>query len=145
MTSVIWRFINFLHCLLLCYVIQSCYSIPCYNGIRMQQLHYWQKIWNIFHYSDFFLFCGVSMVIRYLIYIPTSRYYFWGVNSHSIAKWTAKVQKQLFWSFYFIRRWLEFLLFYCQIAAISVRVFIRDIMHKIVVYLPTRLVRSAGD
>ena len=51
---------------------------------------------------------------------------------HSISKWTTKVQKQLFWSFFYIRRWLEFLLCHCHIAAISVRVFIRDIMHNII-------------
>ena len=56
-----------------------------------------------------------------------------------------KGSKQLFWSFFFIRCWLEFLLSHCQIAAISVRVFIRDIMHNIIVYLPPRLVQSAGD
>ena len=32
------------------------------------------------------VFCGVCKVFLYLIYIPTSRYYFWGVNSHPIAK-----------------------------------------------------------
>ena len=103
------------------------------------------KKYGIFFISAiFFLFYGAYRVFLYLIYIPTSRYYFWGVNSHSISKWTAKVQKQLFWSFFFIRRWLEFLLFHCQIAAISVGVFIRESMPSIIVYLPPRLVRSAG-
>ena len=110
-----------------------------------KQLHYRQKIWNNFHFTDFFVFCGVSRVYFYLIYIPTSRYYFWGVYSHSIAKLIAKVQKQLFWAFFFIRRCLVFWLSHWQIAAISVRVFIRDIMHNIIVYFPPRLVRSAGD
>ena len=46
------------------------------------------------------IFCGVCRVYPYiLIYIPTSRYYFWGVNSTSIAKWTAKVQYNYFGSF----------------------------------------------
>ena len=48
------------------------------------------KIWNIFHFSDFLAFCGVFRVIPYLIYIPTSRYYFGGVNSHSIGKMNRK-------------------------------------------------------
>ena len=30
----------------------------------------------------------MGRVFLYLIYIPTSRYYFWGVNSHLIAKWS---------------------------------------------------------
>ena len=46
---------------------------------------------------------------------------------------------------FFIRRWLQFLFSHRQIAAITVRVFIKDIMHKIIVYLPPRLVQSAGD
>ena len=100
---------------------------------------------DYFSLKRFFLFCGVCRVYLYLVHIPTRRYYFWGLNSQSIAKWTAKVQKQLFWSFFFIGRWLEFLLSHCQIAAISVRVFIRDLMHNIIVYLPPRLVRLAGD
>ena len=108
-------------------------------------IHYRQQILNIFHFNDFLFICGVCRVYLYLVYIATSRYYFWGNNSKSIAKWTAKVQKQLFWSFLFIRHWLESLLHHCQIAAIFVRVFIRDIMHNITVYLQPRLVRSAGD
>ena len=55
-----------------------------------------------FSYQRIFLFCGVCRVFIYLINIPTIRYYVWGVNSHSIGKWTAKVQKWLFWSFFFI-------------------------------------------
>ena len=56
---------------------------------------------------------------------------FRGVNSHSIAKWTAKVQKQWFWSFCFIRRWLELLFsLYCQIAAICVC--LSDILYTII-------------
>ena len=109
-----------------------------------ENIHYRQKIWNNFHSSDFLKFCEVCEVYLYLTYIPTSRYYFWGVNSHSIAKWTAKVKKQLFCSFFFIRRWLEFLSSHCQIAAIPFCVFIRDSMHNIIAYLQPRLVRSAG-
>ena len=82
----------------------------------LNNIHYRQKIWNIFHFSDFVVFCEVCWVYLYLIDIPTNRYNFWGVNSHSLTKWTAKVQKQLFWSFFFIRRWLEFLLSHCQIV-----------------------------
>ena len=55
-----------------------------------------------------------------------------------------KGSKTIILVLFFIRRWLEFLLFDYQVAAISVRVFIRDIMHNIIVYLPHRLVRSAG-
>ena len=109
-------------------------------------IHTTGKKYGIYFISAiFFLFCGVCRVYLYLVYIPTSRYYFLEVNSQSIAKWTANVQEQLFWSFFFIRRCLECLLSHCQIAAISVRVLIRDIMHNIIVYLPPRLVRSAGD
>ena len=41
-------------------------------------IHYRQKIWNIFCFSDFSHFYGVCMVFLYLIYFPTSRYYFGG-------------------------------------------------------------------
>ena len=44
-----------------------------------------------------------------------------------------------------MERWLEVLLSHCQIAVILIRVFISDIMHNIIVYLPPRLVRSAED
>ena len=47
----------------------------------------------------------------------------------------------IFRPFSFFRRWLEFLLSNFHITALSVRVFIRDIMHDIIVYLPPRLVR----
>ena len=89
-----------------------------------RNIHYRQKLWNIFQFSNFCVFYGVCRVFLYLICISTSRCYFWEVNSHSIAKWTAKVQEQLLWSYFFIRRWLEFLLSHCQIAAISVRAFL---------------------
>ena len=82
-----------------------------------RMVHYRQKIWNIFHFIEFFIFCGACRAFPYLIYIPTSIYNFGGVISHSIAKWTAKVQKQLFWYFFLVRRWLEFLLSHCQIAS----------------------------
>ena len=42
-------------------------------------------------------------------------------------------------------RILEFLLPLCQIAAISIRVLYRDIVHNTIDYLPPILVRSAGD
>ena len=49
-------------------------------------------------------------------------------------------------SVYFsIRLWLEFLLSLRQIAAISIRVLYRDIVHNTIVYLLPILVRSAGD
>ena len=57
------------------------------------------KLLEYFSFQWFFVFCWVCKVFIYLIYIHTNRYYFWGVNSYSMAKWTAKVQKSLFWSF----------------------------------------------
>ena len=49
-------------------------------------------------------------------------------------------------SVYFsIRLWLEFLLSLRQIAAISIRVLYRDIVHNTIVYLLPILARSAGD
>ena len=59
-------------------------------------IHYRQKIWNIFYFSDFLHFCGMCRVFLYLKYIPPNRYYFWGANKHLAAKGSAKVQKQLF-------------------------------------------------
>ena len=56
-----------------------------------------------------------------------------------------KGSKTIILVLFFIKRWLEFLLAHYQIAAISARVFIRDIIHNIIVHLPPRLVRSAGD
>ena len=51
------------------------------------------KNMEYFSFQRIFVFCGVCKVFIYLNYIPTHIYYFWGVNSHSIAKWTANVQK----------------------------------------------------
>ena len=47
--------------------------------------------------------------------------------------------------FFSIRLWLEFLLTLYQIAAISIRVLYRDIVHNTIVYFPPILARSAGD
>ena len=47
--------------------------------------------------------------------------------------------------FFPIRLWLEFLLFLCQIAAISIRVLNSDIVHNIIVFLPPISVRSVAD
>ena len=47
--------------------------------------------------------------------------------------------------FFSIRLWLEFLLFLCQIAAISIRVLNSDIVHNIIVFLPPISVRSVAD
>ena len=41
-------------------------------------IHYRQKIWNIFYFSDFFHFWGVCRVFLNVKYISTNRYYFWG-------------------------------------------------------------------
>ena len=56
-----------------------------------------------------------------------------------------KGSKTIISVFFSIRRWLEFLLSLCQIAAISIRVLYRDIVHNTIVYLPPILMRSAGD
>ena len=71
------------------HLIEFCFSCQ----IATIFIHYRQKIWNIFSYQRSFVFCGVCKVFIYLINIPTIIYYVWGVNSHSIGKWTAKVQK----------------------------------------------------
>ena len=47
--------------------------------------------------------------------------------------------------FFSIGLWLEFLLSLCKIAAISIRVLYRDIVHNTIFYLLPILVRSAGD
>ena len=54
------------------------------------------KIWNIFSFQRFFVFCGVCKLFIYLINIPTSRYYFGGVNSHPIVKWTTPVKNDYY-------------------------------------------------
>ena len=51
------------------------------------------KNMEYFSFQRIFVFWGVCKVFIGVIYIPTNKYYFWGLNSHSIAKWTAKVQK----------------------------------------------------
>ena len=56
-----------------------------------------------------------------------------------------KGSKTIISVFFSIRLWLEFLLFLCQIAAISIRLLYRDMVHNTIVYLPPILVRSAGD
>ena len=47
--------------------------------------------------------------------------------------------------FFSIILWLEFLMSFFQIAAISIRVLYRDMVHNTIVYLTPILVRSAGD
>ena len=56
-----------------------------------------------------------------------------------------KGSKTIISVFFSIRLWLEFLLSLCQIAAISIRVLYRDILHNNIVYLLPILVRSVGD
>ena len=105
-------------------------------------LHYRQKIWNIFYFSDFLHFCGVCMAFLYLKYIPTSRYYFWGSLFALNSKMKSKGSKTIMSLFFSIRLWLEFLLSLGQIAAISIRLLYRDIVNNTSFYLPPNLVRS---
>ena len=56
-----------------------------------------------------------------------------------------KGSKTIILVFFSIRLRLEFLLSVCHIAAISIRVLDKDIVHNTIVYLPPILVRSAGD
>ena len=56
-----------------------------------------------------------------------------------------KGSKTIISVFFSNRLWLELLLSLCPIAAISIRVLYRDIVHNAIVYLPPILVRSAGD
>ena len=56
-----------------------------------------------------------------------------------------KGSKTIISVFFSIRLWLEFLLFLCQIVAISIRLLYRDIVNNTCVYLSPNLVRSAGD
>ena len=55
-----------------------------------------------------------------------------------------KGSKTIISVFFSIRLKLEFLSL-CQIAAISVRVLCKDIVHNTIVYLPPILVWSVGD
>ena len=55
-----------------------------------------------------------------------------------------KGSKTIISVFFSIRLWLEFLLSVCHIAAISIRVFYRVIVHNTIVYLPPISVRPAG-
>ena len=134
----------------------KCYKLPylnscCANQLkwiihkRFSLLHYRQKIWNIFYFSDFLHFCGVCRAFLYLRYISTSKYYFWGSWFALNSKMKHDGSKIIISVFFSIRSWLEFLLSLCQIAAISIRVLYRDIVHNTIVYLLLILVRSAGD
>ena len=97
-------------------------------------IHYRQKIWNIFYFIDDFLqFCGMCMVFQNFKYIPTSRYYFGGNLLALNSKINRKGSKTIISVFFSIRLWLEFLLSLYQIAAISVRVLYRDIVHNAMV------------
>ena len=108
-------------------------------------IHYRQKIWNYFLFSDFFYFVvWVGYFFIWFTFLQADIPF--GELIHT--QWqieTQKLKNNYFGPFFFIGRWSEFLLSHCQIAAISIRVFISDIMHNIVVYLPTRLVRSTED
>ena len=56
-----------------------------------------------------------------------------------------KVLKTIISIFVAIRLWLELLLYLCQIAAKSIRVLYRDMVHNTIVYLTPILVQSAWD
>ena len=56
-----------------------------------------------------------------------------------------KCSKTIISVFFSIRLWLEFLFSLHQIAAISIRVLYRDIVHNTIVYLAPILVPSAED
>ena len=56
-----------------------------------------------------------------------------------------KGSKTIISVFFSIRLWLDFLLSFCQIAAISIHVLYRDIVHNTIVYLPPIFARPAGD
>ena len=107
-------------------------------------IHYRQKIWNIFYFSDFMHFCGVCRVFLYLKYFLTSRRYFWRSWLALNYKMNRKGSKTIISVFFSIRLWWELFLSLCQFAAISIHVLYSDIVHNTIVYLPPILVRSAG-
>ena len=82
-------------------------------------IHYRQKIWNIFIFSDFLHFCGVCRLFLYLKYIATGIYYFWGSKLAFNSKMKRKGSKTIISVFSSIRLWLQFLLSLCQIDAYS--------------------------
>ena len=84
-----------------------------------RHIHYRQKIWNIFYFSDFSHFSGVCMVCLHLKYIPTSRYYFGGSWLALNSKMKRKGSKIIISVHFPIRLWLKFLFSLCQVAAIS--------------------------
>ena len=108
-------------------------------------IHYRQKIWNIFYFTDFLHFCGVCRLFLYLKYISTRKYYFGGSQFALNSNMKRNGSKTIISVFFSIRLWLKFLLSLCQIAAISIRVLHRYIEHNTIVYLLLILVRSAGD
>ena len=57
----------------------------------------------------------------------------------------SKGSKTVMSLFFSLRLWLEFLLSLGQIAAISIRLLYRDIVHNTIVHLPPILLQSAGD
>ena len=85
------------------------------------------------------------MVFLYLKYFPTSKYYFWGSYLAFNSKIKRKGSKTIISVLFSIRLWLEFFLSLYPIAAISIRVLYKDIVHNTIIYLPSILVRSEGD
>ena len=114
-------------------------SIKWVTTIPAKNMEYFlfQRIFCIFEECSG-RFCTWNTFLR--IYIT-----FRGVKYHLTAKWSAKVRKQLFVFFFSIRLWLESLLSLCQIAAISICVLYRNMVHNTILYLQLILVRSAGD
>ena len=84
-------------------------------------------------------------MLLYLKYISTSRYYFWGSLFPLNSKMKRKGSKTIISVIFSIGLWLEFLLFLCQIVAISICVLYRAIVNNSRSYLPHNLVLSAGD
>ena len=74
-----------------------------------------------------------------------SRYYFLGSSFALNSKMKSIGSKTIISVFFSLRLWLEFLLSLGHIAAISIRLLYRDIVHNTIVYLLPILVRSAGD
>ena len=100
----------------------------------MLLVHHQQKLWNIFHFSDFLHHCGAWRVFLWHTFLRAN-ITFWGANSQLTAKWKAKFQNCDFGLFFCIRLCLEFLSSHCQMSAISDRVLYKDIVNNTIVYL----------
>ena len=112
--------------------------------LYLSYIHYRQKIWNIFCFSDFLHICGVCRVFLSLKYIHTSRYYFLGSELAFNSKMKRKGSKPNISALCSIRLWLEFFLSLYQIAAISIRALYRNLVHNTIVFLPPILCGQQG-